>query len=106
MANTNITRPDLSRFGLRSYGWRKVPLKADRIIDLLEKSYQTAKGISGIMEAVQLNFAEDDDSAMSPYELDQLMAAAKQLSNSLLNELCAYASSLDQQIRDSEKAAS
>lgn len=100
MANTTFLQKDLSRFQIRSYGWRGVDINTDRAINLLEQAFQTAKGIDGIASALRQGMGDGDmdDGTLNHYQMDQLFSAIDQLSNSLMNNLCRYAAELEQLI--------
>lgn len=104
MADAHSTRIDLSRFQTRSWGWRKITLEGDRVIELLEQSFQAFKGINGILRVIQQYHADGpDDAQLNEFEVDLLLAGAAQLSRTQLSEICSFASDIEDKIEAAEK---
>jgi|GEM_PF-3588690 len=100
MAEHNSTQQDLSRFKLRSCGWRKIDINTDQAINLLEQAYQSAKGIEGIVSTLRQGISDGDmnEGTLNSYQIDQLLSAIGQLSSNLQNGVCGYASKLEEEI--------
>jgi hypothetical protein len=100
MANANSTQQDHSRFQLRSYGWRNIDIGTDHAIRLLEKAFQSANGIEGIVATLRQGLGDGDleEPTLNAYQTNQLLGAIEQLASSLACDICVYAGDLENKI--------
>lgn len=105
MADATIAQKDRSRFQVNSYGWRGIDIGTDRAIYLLEQAFQSAIAIEGISSTLRSGIGSGDpeEDIYNANQIDKLLAAIEQLSTSLANEVCGYASNIEKKIEEKNR---
>jgi hypothetical protein len=105
MAENNSKHQDLSRFQLRSYGWRDIDIGADRAISLLEQAFQSAGAIQAISATLRAQLiSSEGDESFDFGMADRLLGAIEQLSINLTNGTCSYASAIETKVEARRQA--
>lgn len=108
MADADFTQKDQSRFQLRSYGWRDIDINSDVAIKLLEQAFQSSCSIGGIASMLRQGFRNGDGGgdAFNAAQVDQLLTAVEQLSESLSDGICNYAERIEEKVKARKAALS